>query len=77
MREMLQGQVFISPGFGGMVVAQSMSTVSKALGGPVVAQSLSAEFFAESVARRISRRAKIPAWVIGEVVPGERAVTWD
>ncbi len=36
-----------------------------------------AEYFAESVVRRISRRAKIPAWVIGEVVPGEQTVTWD
>jgi phosphoribosylformylglycinamidine cyclo-ligase len=36
-----------------------------------------AETFAEAIVRRLaSRRVDIPAWIIGEVVPGERNVTW-
>jgi phosphoribosylformylglycinamidine cyclo-ligase len=36
-----------------------------------------AEHFAEAIVRRLIRRAKVPAWVIGEVVAGERTVLWD
>jgi phosphoribosylformylglycinamidine cyclo-ligase len=36
-----------------------------------------AEFFADSIVRHVSRRARLPAWIIGEVVPGARNVTWD
>jgi phosphoribosylformylglycinamidine cyclo-ligase len=36
-----------------------------------------AEYFAESIVRRITHRTKIPAWIIGDVVAGERTVTWD
>ncbi|MFI5460318.1 MAG: phosphoribosylformylglycinamidine cyclo-ligase [Isosphaerales bacterium] len=35
-----------------------------------------AEFNAEAIVRRLCHRARIPAWIIGEVVPGERKVTW-
>jgi phosphoribosylformylglycinamidine cyclo-ligase len=36
-----------------------------------------AEHFAEAIVRRIINRAKVPAWIIGEVVTGERKVEWD
>jgi phosphoribosylformylglycinamidine cyclo-ligase len=36
-----------------------------------------AEYFADSIARRLSRRAGVPAWVIGEVVEGDRTVSWE
>jgi phosphoribosylformylglycinamidine cyclo-ligase len=36
-----------------------------------------AEYFADSIVRRLSRRAGVGAWVIGEVVEGDRAVTWE
>jgi len=36
-----------------------------------------AEFNAEAIVRRLSRRLRLPAWIIGEVVPGERKVTWE
>jgi phosphoribosylformylglycinamidine cyclo-ligase len=36
-----------------------------------------AEHFAEAIVRRLSRRLKIPCWIIGEVVPGERTVSWQ
>ncbi len=35
-----------------------------------------AEYFAESIVRRLSRRAMVPAYVIGDVVEGERTVNW-
>ena len=36
-----------------------------------------AEHFADAIVRRLtSRRANVPAWVIGEVVSGDRTVTW-
>jgi phosphoribosylformylglycinamidine cyclo-ligase len=36
-----------------------------------------ADYYAEAIARYITTEAKIPSWVIGEVVPGGRAVEWD
>ena len=36
-----------------------------------------AEHFAEAIVRRLCRRLKIECWIIGEVVPGERTVTWE
>lgn len=36
-----------------------------------------AEYFAEAIARRLSEEAGVPAWVIGEVVEGEKGVTWQ
>jgi phosphoribosylformylglycinamidine cyclo-ligase len=36
-----------------------------------------AEHFAEAIVRRLSHRLKIACWIIGEVVPGERAVFWQ
>jgi phosphoribosylformylglycinamidine cyclo-ligase len=36
-----------------------------------------AEYFAEAIVRHLSRRARIPAWIIGEVVAGEKKVTWE
>jgi phosphoribosylformylglycinamidine cyclo-ligase len=35
-----------------------------------------AEYYADAIARYISTEVKIPAWVIGEVVPGGRNVVW-
>lgn len=36
-----------------------------------------AEHFADAIVRRLtSRRVNIPAWVIGEVVTGDKAVVW-
>ncbi|HEY2158784.1 MAG TPA: phosphoribosylformylglycinamidine cyclo-ligase [Isosphaeraceae bacterium] len=35
-----------------------------------------AEYYAESIARTIRHEAGIPAWVIGEVVEGDRTVEW-
>jgi len=34
------------------------------------------EYYAESIVRTIRQEAKIPAWVIGDVVAGDRTVTW-
>ena len=31
----------------------------------------------EEIVRRLSRRLKIGCWIIGEVVPGERVVSWQ
>jgi phosphoribosylformylglycinamidine cyclo-ligase len=35
-----------------------------------------AEFNADAIVRDVTRRVKIPAWVIGEIVEGEKTVTW-
>jgi phosphoribosylformylglycinamidine cyclo-ligase len=35
------------------------------------------DYFAEAIARYLVREVKIPAWIIGTVVEGERNVTWD
>ena len=35
-----------------------------------------AEYYADSIARTIRHEASIPAWVIGEVVEGDRTVEW-
>lgn len=34
------------------------------------------EYFAESIVRVLRNEAKIPSWIIGEVVPGDREVLW-
>jgi phosphoribosylformylglycinamidine cyclo-ligase len=36
-----------------------------------------APYFAESIVRHLSHKTKTPAWIIGEVVGGERGVTWE
>ncbi|HEX8202658.1 MAG TPA: phosphoribosylformylglycinamidine cyclo-ligase [Isosphaeraceae bacterium] len=36
-----------------------------------------AEYHAEAIARYLRDEADQPAWVIGEVVPGDRTVEWD
>jgi phosphoribosylformylglycinamidine cyclo-ligase len=36
-----------------------------------------AEYFAESIARHVRTKARIPAWIIGEVVEGPRSIIWD
>jgi phosphoribosylformylglycinamidine cyclo-ligase len=36
-----------------------------------------AEYFAEAIVRRLNRRLRIPSWIIGEVVSGEKNVSWD
>jgi phosphoribosylformylglycinamidine cyclo-ligase len=35
------------------------------------------EYFADSIVRHLTHRVRIPSWIIGEVVPGDRAVTWE
>ncbi len=35
-----------------------------------------AEYFAEAIARRLSHRMGVPSWIIGEVIAGERTVSW-
>ncbi|MGO9470575.1 MAG: phosphoribosylformylglycinamidine cyclo-ligase [Isosphaeraceae bacterium] len=34
-------------------------------------------FFGDSIVRHLSHKSRTPAWIIGEVVPGDRQVTWD
>ncbi len=36
-----------------------------------------AEYYAEAIVRHLNREARTPAWIIGEVVPGDRTVLWD
>jgi phosphoribosylformylglycinamidine cyclo-ligase len=36
-----------------------------------------AEYFAESIVRQLSHRLGIPAWIIGEVISGEKTVAWQ
>jgi phosphoribosylformylglycinamidine cyclo-ligase len=36
-----------------------------------------ADYYAEAITRYLAREVKIPAWIIGTVVEGERNVTWD
>jgi phosphoribosylformylglycinamidine cyclo-ligase len=36
-----------------------------------------AEYYAEAIVRHLSQEAGVPAWIIGEVVPGDRDVAWD
>ena len=35
-----------------------------------------AEYYAESIVRHLNQKTKIPAWIIGDVVPGNREVEW-
>jgi phosphoribosylformylglycinamidine cyclo-ligase len=35
-----------------------------------------ADYYAEAIARYITNEVKIPAWIIGEVIEGERNVVW-
>jgi len=35
-----------------------------------------AEYYADSIVRHINQEAKVPAWIIGDVVPGDRRVDW-
>jgi phosphoribosylformylglycinamidine cyclo-ligase len=34
------------------------------------------EYFAESIKRHLNHKAKVPAWIIGEVIAGNREVVW-
>jgi phosphoribosylformylglycinamidine cyclo-ligase len=34
------------------------------------------DYFAESITRHLNHKAKVPAWIIGEVVAGNREVVW-
>jgi phosphoribosylformylglycinamidine cyclo-ligase len=36
-----------------------------------------AEYFADAIVRHLTHQVKVPAWIIGDVVPGERKVEWD
>jgi phosphoribosylformylglycinamidine cyclo-ligase len=35
-----------------------------------------AEYYAESITRHLNHKAKVPAWIIGEVVAGNQNVVW-
>ena len=35
-----------------------------------------AEYYAEAIARYIRTELNLPAWVIGDIVPGRREVEW-
>lgn len=35
-----------------------------------------ADYYAEAIVRTLTKEANIPAWIIGEVVPGEKDVSW-
>jgi phosphoribosylformylglycinamidine cyclo-ligase len=35
-----------------------------------------AEYYAEAIARNLSREAGVPSWIIGEVAEGEKGVAW-
>jgi phosphoribosylformylglycinamidine cyclo-ligase len=35
------------------------------------------EYHADAIVRYLSHRARIPSWVIGDIVPGERTVLWE
>jgi phosphoribosylformylglycinamidine cyclo-ligase len=36
-----------------------------------------APYFADSIVRHLSHKTRTPAWIIGEVVAGERGVSWE
>ncbi|HEV3162679.1 MAG TPA: phosphoribosylformylglycinamidine cyclo-ligase [Isosphaeraceae bacterium] len=36
-----------------------------------------AEFYAEAMARHLRTKLKLPAWIIGDVVAGNKEVTWE
>ena len=36
-----------------------------------------AEYYAESITRHLRHKAKVPAWIIGEVIAGNRDVVWE
>jgi phosphoribosylformylglycinamidine cyclo-ligase len=36
-----------------------------------------AEYYAEAIVRHLTQQAQTPAWMIGEVVPGDRTVLWE
>jgi phosphoribosylformylglycinamidine cyclo-ligase len=36
-----------------------------------------AEYYAEAITRYLTTEVKVPAWILGEVVEGDRNVTWD
>src|SRR5262249_54083046 len=36
-----------------------------------------ADYYAEAITRYLSTEVKVPSWIIGEVVEGERGVAWD
>jgi len=36
-----------------------------------------AEHFADSIVRHLNHKVRVPAWIIGEVVAGEKTVTYD
>ena len=36
-----------------------------------------ADYYAESIVRTLATEAKVDAWIIGEVVPGNKTVSWD
>ncbi len=35
-----------------------------------------ADYYAESIVRHLNAKTKLPAWIIGEVAPGNRSVEW-
>jgi phosphoribosylformylglycinamidine cyclo-ligase len=36
-----------------------------------------ADYYAEAITRYLTTEVQLPAWIIGEVIPGDRTVIWD
>ena len=36
-----------------------------------------AEYYADAIVRHLTHQVKVPAWIIGEIVPGQQKVEWD
>ncbi len=36
-----------------------------------------AEYYAVSIVRHLTHKAKVPAWIIGEVIEGNQDVVWE
>ncbi|WP_337177268.1 phosphoribosylformylglycinamidine cyclo-ligase [Paludisphaera sp.] len=57
---------------GGVAEEEMFRVFNMGIGLVIVA----ADYYAESIVRHLTRKAQIPAWIIGEVVPGNREVAW-
>ncbi|MDG3005168.1 phosphoribosylformylglycinamidine cyclo-ligase [Paludisphaera mucosa] len=57
---------------GGVADDEMFRVFNMGIGMVVVA----ADYYAESIVRHLEQKAGIPAWIIGEVVPGAREVEW-
>ncbi|WP_165250616.1 phosphoribosylformylglycinamidine cyclo-ligase [Paludisphaera soli] len=57
---------------GGVTDEEMFRVFNMGIGMVIVA----ADYYAESIVRHLNQEAEIPAWIIGEVVPGSREVEW-